>query len=168
MTTTTLTAPVNTGGSAHQLVEIEVMLPHWLRDAVEADARKHGVTPHDRLAAVLEEQFRAGREKLRPIFLKERTVRYIRECCAIADVDPDQWVEGWIGHGDGRSGQVYDSFVDSETVSFSGFIYDIVSEMGDRPKKEQKRLYKIFERKAAEYRRELEQEAAASVEGGAA
>jgi len=108
-----------------------------------------------------------------PIFLNERTARYVRECCKIADVDADEWVEGWIG-----TAQVNDAFRDDCDVNFSGMCFDLVEELydpevGPRPAEEKAALYEKFREVRLRYLAEVaadeaEEEAAASAEGGAA
>jgi hypothetical protein len=98
-----------------------------------------------------------------PMFLSERTVRYARECCAIIDVDADEWVEGWIGEGhiemglNGRS-----------DVTFAGIAADLVENYGERSLAENQALYEKFREVAFRYQQEVKQEAAASTEGGEA
>ncbi|MCW1915973.1 hypothetical protein OJ996_20465 [Luteolibacter sp. GHJ8] len=101
-----------------------------------------------------------------PVFLNERTVRYVRECAEICNVDPDEWVEGWIGQA-----QVDDGLCGRNDVNFGGITYDMVNEHHDvgspRSKEEKEELYEKLRGVAFRYQQELKQEAAASVEGGA-
>lgn len=97
-----------------------------------------------------------------PVFLNERTVRYVRECGEIADVDPDLWVDGWIGGmvDLGLNGQ-YD-------VTFGGITCDLVEEYGpaeqegERTAEQKEALYDQLRGVAFRY----QQEAPASTEGG--
>lgn len=83
-----------------------------------------------------------------PVFLKEHTVRFVRECCAIADVDPDEWVEGWIGS------QVSDALDGKHRVSLAGICADLVEDHGKRTPKEKTALYRRLEEVAKRYQQE--------------
>lgn len=98
-----------------------------------------------------------------PMFLSERTVRYARECCAIVDVDADEWVEGWIGEGHIEMG-----LNGGSDVTFAGIGADLVENYGERTLAENQALYEKFREVALRYQEEVKQEAAASTEGGEA
>ncbi|QJE95988.1 hypothetical protein [Luteolibacter luteus] len=100
-----------------------------------------------------------------PLFLKERTVRYMRECCAIAGVDLSEWAEKWIGD-DGEQGQVHDALSGRLDVAQIGLCHDIVVEEVERTTEEEDALFERMREVAFRYQQELKQEAAASVEGG--
>ncbi|MEK7952810.1 hypothetical protein [Luteolibacter soli] len=162
---TTMQAPVNAGDTPH-------LNPDQLKsfaDELGFDVRDlRDIAQSAALTALLKE-IEAGGEftvpltlcvvpsgKL-PVFVDERRVRYLRECCAIADVDADKWVDEWIDTmvKDGLSGD-YD-------VSFNGLTYDIVAEHGDRSPEEMEALYEKLRPVALKF----QQEAKASLEGGA-
>lgn len=98
---------------------------------------------------------------LAPVFLNERTTRYVRECCAIANVDADEWVEGWIGQGHIEMG-----LNGKSDVTFAGIASDLVENYGERTLAEDEALYEKFREVAFRYQQELKKEADASQEGG--
>ncbi|MCW1913702.1 hypothetical protein OJ996_08960 [Luteolibacter sp. GHJ8] len=94
-----------------------------------------------------------------PVFLNERTVRYLRECAKICNVDADEWVEGWIGEA-----QVNDGLCGRNDVDFGGIGFDMVENHHDvdeetRSSQEKDELYEKLRGVAFRYQQELKAEA---------
>jgi hypothetical protein len=92
-------------------------------------------------------------EGLAPMFFSERTVRYVREYCAAAGVDADQWAEEWIEcHLTGATETRPHS--ENGTMLFEGIIGDILApgnyELSGSVEEIAPRMLEILERYKAE------------------
>lgn len=170
MRNSTKTAGVNPDQAASQeLVEVTLDLPASVWERIKELSVTEMLTTDEVVATAIEHYSSdAEDDGTAPMFFSERTVRYVRECCAIVGVDADEWAEGWIALGHlepGLNGE-YD-------VTNGGIAVDLVEEYNDadghpRTPEAKAALYEKFRAVACRYQQELKQEAAASMEGGEA